>query len=226
MSAPANISLAPATKADFPALVSISVAANPPDAKSKVQNGDREETLESREQVVKPALEGYSESPNCRFVKAVDEKTGEIVGWIIFAVYQPEKRNPVVDPPSGSVAEKPQTPSLGSATGKDLEHWHNHYMGGKRHMIICMLAVHPDHQSRGVGAALVKSATDKADAEGLPSWVHSSHVKKSVRFYEKCGFEVVETSAYDLDEYVVEKGEGGRGIIEHSHMMRPGKKAA
>lgn len=85
------------------------------------------------------------------------------------------------------------------------EHTNSHFSdfqnrvmpNGVRCMYIMSLSVHPEHQGRGVGSALMKLGTGRADKEGVFCWVHSS--EDGAEFYRKCGFEIDDTLDIDLD---------------------------
>lgn len=70
---------------------------------------------------------------------------------------------------------------------------------GVRCMYVVSITVHPNHQGRGVGPALIQRGTDRADAERVFCWVHSSEA--GVAMFHKCGFEEVDTLEIDLDEW-------------------------
>jgi GNAT superfamily N-acetyltransferase len=55
------------------------------------------------------------------------------------------------------------------------------------HWYLAVLGTHPDHQGRGVGAALVEAVTERCDQEGLPSYLESSK-EANVAFYARLGF--------------------------------------
>ncbi|MEV4351214.1 GNAT family N-acetyltransferase [Actinoplanes sp. NPDC049596] len=59
---------------------------------------------------------------------------------------------------------------------------------GGRHAFLLDTAVHPGHQHRGLGAALVGAATTEARAAGC-DWLHVDYEPHLERFYvDKCGF--------------------------------------
>ena len=53
-----------------------------------------------------------------------------------------------------------------------------------------LIGVDPCHQGRGLGAALMKYALDKVDAEGLPAYLESSN-PANITLYQRHGFEVI-----------------------------------
>ncbi|KAI3395627.1 hypothetical protein diail_1065 [Diaporthe ilicicola] len=70
---------------------------------------------------------------------------------------------------------------------------------GTRAMYVITLTVHPRSQGRGVGPALIRQGTNRADAEGVFCWVHSSEA--GWHTYQKCGFEEVDTLEIDMDDW-------------------------
>ncbi|MBX3286394.1 MAG: GNAT family N-acetyltransferase [Actinobacteria bacterium] len=56
------------------------------------------------------------------------------------------------------------------------------------HWYLAVLGTHPDHQGKGVGAALVQAVTDRCDQEGLPSYLESSK-QANLAFYGRLGYE-------------------------------------
>ncbi|KAF2004739.1 acyl-CoA N-acyltransferase [Amniculicola lignicola CBS 123094] len=82
--------------------------------------------------------------------------------------------------------------------GPRSEDWH-----------LALLAVHPDHQGRGLGRELVAWGIEQADKERLQASVLSSEGKEE--FYLKCGFDEVVGNAADGEgnPLAVEKVKGG-----------------
>jgi GNAT superfamily N-acetyltransferase len=70
---------------------------------------------------------------------------------------------------------------------------------GVRTLYCISLHVDPAHQARGVGGALVRWATDKADADGDKVWVHAAEA--AYPLFAKHEFEVIETLPHELDKY-------------------------
>ncbi|KAJ4350055.1 uncharacterized protein N0V89_008676 [Didymosphaeria variabile] len=66
-------------------------------------------------------------------------------------------------------------------------------------MYISGLIISPEHQSHGVGSALIKYGNAIADRLGVFTWVHSSD--QAWKAYAKFGYEVVKELEIDLDEY-------------------------
>lgn len=59
------------------------------------------------------------------------------------------------------------------------------------HLYLGVLGVHPDHQSRGLGAALLAPVLSECDRMGLLAHLESSN-ERNVPFYERHGFDVVD----------------------------------
>ncbi|KAJ5771757.1 Acyl-CoA N-acyltransferase [Penicillium odoratum] len=67
------------------------------------------------------------------------------------------------------------------------------------HISLEYLAVHPDNQRKGVGAALVKSGMDQADKLGLNIFVHA--LKAGVELYKHMGFRLLAELVQDDSAY-------------------------
>ncbi|KAI1317113.1 hypothetical protein EDD11_009000 [Mortierella claussenii] len=98
----------------------------------------------------------------------------------------------------------PNTPltivELGQTTNNAMTHFVDHLMPpGAQCRFICGLNVAPAYQSQGIGSALMKWGTDKADQEGVYSWVSSS--MDGTPAYEKAGFREVGKLELKLDDY-------------------------
>ncbi|KGO75404.1 Acyl-CoA N-acyltransferase [Penicillium italicum] len=61
------------------------------------------------------------------------------------------------------------------------------------------LAVHPDNQRKGVGAALVKSGMDQADKMGLDIFVHA--LREGAELYKRVGFRLIAELVQDDSAY-------------------------
>lgn len=70
-------------------------------------------------------------------------------------------------------------------------------------MYIYGISVHPAHQGKGIGRALIRYGTRKADEAQVKAWVHASDNPASVAAFQKEGFVEQEwaTLKVELDEY-------------------------
>jgi len=55
-------------------------------------------------------------------------------------------------------------------------HWH-----------LAFLAVHPDHQDKGLGSALMQSVHEELDAAGVPQYLEATN-QNNIRLYKRCGY--------------------------------------
>jgi len=60
-------------------------------------------------------------------------------------------------------------------------------MNGREHCYLWGMVVDPRIQRKGVGSTLMRTLTDKADAENMPIYLET-HEQKNVTFYERFGF--------------------------------------
>ncbi|KAF9695748.1 hypothetical protein EKO04_005942 [Ascochyta lentis] len=79
------------------------------------------------------------------------------------------------------------------------------------------LATHPDHQGRGAGNLLLNWGTEKADDEGLVTYLDATQIARPI--YEKKGFEVRRAVEWDRTKW------GGEGKDVHYCMVRQPKSA-
>lgn len=73
------------------------------------------------------------------------------------------------------------------------------------HLMLDHLYVHPEHQSRGMGSAVLRLLLAKADLKGLPVKVGALRGSDSNRFYRRHGFR--KTSEDEWDIYYVYCGD-------------------
>jgi GNAT superfamily N-acetyltransferase len=59
---------------------------------------------------------------------------------------------------------------------------------GRSHAYLWMIGVAPCRQGEGLGTALIESALDRCDREGLPAYLEASSAR-SRKLYERLGFE-------------------------------------
>ncbi|OKL59616.1 hypothetical protein UA08_05446 [Talaromyces atroroseus] len=166
-------------------------------------------------------------SPSIVVLKAVDNETGEIAGWVswIFRGFTVEETVeirdavPYVDTTLKSLEQSNDKPipkgqirkdrdaveddpikELEKLTDEDLKSWMSKLMADDtRCMYISSLCVAPKWQSKGVGSALLRWGTKTADTAGVFIWVHSS--ENAWHLYAKYGFKVIGTLDVDLDQY-------------------------
>jgi GNAT superfamily N-acetyltransferase len=69
------------------------------------------------------------------------------------------------------------------------------------HLMLDHLYIHPDHQSRGIGARALSWLHNRADTSGLPIHVSALKDSRSNDFYQREGF--VLTQVAEWDKYYV-----------------------
>lgn len=202
-----------ADASDVPALVAVFEAAFRTDRHTRVK------ALDGGPQVLSggmsAALLSWLEaSTRCSVLTAVDDATGEILGWACWSHHgygdavAPTPAQQIDDEPAADepVAGTPQLASLEALealTDRDRERWQEILMPeGTRCRTLVAIAVSPEHQSRGVGSALIRWGTRRADLDGVFCWVHASEAGSVV--FEKQGFAEVGRLEVDLDEYAPE----------------------
>jgi len=65
-------------------------------------------------------------------------------------------------------------------------------------LVLDHLYVHPDHQGRGIGSAIVKSLLQRGDEQGLQIRVAALRDSDSNRFYQRHGFRKVSEDEWDI----------------------------
>lgn len=84
-------------------------------------------------------------------------------------------------------------------------------LNGRDHYYLWGLVADPETQRRGVGGALLKILTDKADAENTPVYLET-HEQKNVAYYERFGFKLIYTDTipeHGLDIWCMLREAGG-----------------
>jgi ribosomal protein S18 acetylase RimI-like enzyme len=60
------------------------------------------------------------------------------------------------------------------------------------HWYLPLIGVDPSHQGRGLGAALMRHALERCDADGVPAYLESSN-PRNISLYQRHGFEALAT---------------------------------
>lgn len=218
---PSPFSIEPVAPADYPALAGISGASMATDKHTRLKAAHPTKPYDHSGGMF-GAFEYWGSLSKHRvdFVKAVDRKTGQILGFICWGSRLGEtpssvgqhtgedQRESNVEKPPITVTEdyvKTEDPTLDALaqleelTSCHLANYQKKIMPpGTRCMYVLTIAVHPNYQRRGVGTTLLKHGTDRADSEGVFCWIHASEADATT--FRKCGFEVDETLVIDLDE--------------------------
>lgn len=90
--------------------------------------------------------------------------------------------------------------------------------GGEPYVLLSILAVHPDHQRRGLGALQLLKGLERADELGAPAYLESSPKGKGL--YAKHGFEDLGNMEFDARRF------GAAFDVPHTFMLRPARARA
>lgn len=89
---------------------------------------------------------------------------------------------------------------------------HERLLNGRDHYYLWGLVTDPNAQRKGVGSALLKVLTDRADAENMPVYLET-HDQSNVAYYERFGFTLIHTDKipkHGLDIWCMLREAGGQ----------------
>lgn len=209
---------------DVPVIAQLSADAFETDRQTEMK-GLGKEPFDMRKHCL-DALPRELNHPRLVLIKAVDNETGDIMGYCnwgfrgfdadempIVEGRRPTPNTPIVpikaeatnaaeevDESAKTAPEDDPVKRLEALTDSDMQAWMTEVMPeGTRCIFIVGLSVSPKHQGRGVGSALLRWGTTFCDAKGAFAWVHSS--EPAWRVYEKAGFTTIRELDIDLDDY-------------------------
>ena len=81
--------------------------------------------------------------------------------------------------------------AAGSAEGSTPLNAFDHALPEQPYWYLGLLAVEPAAQGRGVGSALVRTGLERADRDGVPTFLETG-TQPNVAFYERLGFGVTD----------------------------------
>lgn len=212
-----QISLQPVTEDDIPILTEMFTAAFAKDTNTQLKLVGKDPN--SQADGMAGAIRQWLEYPDkVSVLKAVDTSTSTIMGWTGWGRrgYENPPTQPVPETEKETTAQaekeepeyiKDPVERLEALTDADMARWMKKIMPpGTKCRYLCACVVHPSYQGRGVGSALIRWGTQRADEEGVFCWVHSSDGGHFA--FQKAGFEEVERLKVDLDEFAEEKRVG------------------
>ncbi|MCJ1455311.1 hypothetical protein MMC28_005665 [Mycoblastus sanguinarius] len=221
----ASVSLVPASNFDIPSLVRVHMAAFAFD--NAVRLMFKHDEYETKLQGM---LESQLADPKFAIIKAVSHDTGKITGWqgCCFMGYDGLQGENVItdlEQRTEEIKEEIKEESTGDKSFRSVVHddsarMQAEWMSNKRHVYINTLVTDPDHQGHGVGSALVRWVTARADTDNVPCWLQSSPVAQSV--YAKAGFKNIGYLDVNLAEFAPGgiKGQRGWGVYGFLYMLR------
>ncbi|KAJ5605563.1 hypothetical protein N7510_008344 [Penicillium lagena] len=203
------ISLHPVSVDDFPTLARIHDEAFANDALMHLMYGlpERNPNLEQ------DLRDWFLGSTTARFVKAVDDSTGNVLGWACWSLYLDGDTHAADE---AAAAERHKTapdvaisPALFFDFHRAVAARRRKWVTGKPASILQILVVDPKFQGCGAGSALVRAGLEEADRHHVPAWLEASSA--GLALYQKCGFrDVGEPIDFDLSEY---GGQGGDRVV-------------
>lgn len=209
---PLELSIVPAFEDDYGDLAYVQAAAfGSADPVGKAIFGSSTDP-ESLEFSIKVTEQMVQTDPSVKLTKAVVD--GRIVGYAQWHFYRDEKTKPMATPPPPPRSRYPDAfhdfvRMMGEARMR-------HHVG-VGYAVLQVLAVLPDYQRQGIGAALVSDGLEDADHLHLPAWLEAS--RQGYGLYRKMGFAEVDQFTIDLAKY------GGEGHLKTVCMLRPTREA-
>ncbi|KAF7967568.1 hypothetical protein HWV62_33767 [Athelia sp. TMB] len=223
-----NITISPAIASDLPTLAHIMPLAMQADLINRLLFPDSVYDLTLTSKSLLSAYEGDFRNPNMHFFKAIDNITGEIVGFGNLSFQE--------NTPPTAAAEPENSEQAGPAPPEGMNMaFAGRLFGGlaakrKQHMsaypkFVAWHGLHvvPAHQRRGIGSALLKYGFETLGAGELPVWLSTQ--MRGRNLYLKWGFKDVDSVDIDLKEFMGEWN--GYGVHRSPCMVRmPGEKGA
>lgn len=218
-SSSAPFSIQPVVAADLPALAALCGASMAADRHTQLKAAHPTAPYDHAAGML-GAFASWLAAPSHRvdFVKAVDDddETGRILGFVCWGLRLGEEEvdgTTARDDPPGQQPEEKEDgqeedghddplAQLDAFTTAHLADYQARVTRrrGSRCMYVMTIAVDPRHQGRGVGTALLRHGTDRADAHagnGVFCWVHASEAGAAV--FRAAGFAPDEVLRVDLD---------------------------
>lgn len=148
-----------------------------------------------------------------------DPVTGQMVGIAVWKFYLHDRTEEEMEEESKKMQERGFPPDSNEKLLEkffgEISEYKKKNLGGRAHILLNIIATHPDHHRRGVGALHMKWGNQHADAKGLPCYLEASPKGKGL--YEKSGYEVVSGFPFDARDW------GHKDELKHVCMLRPPK---
>ncbi|OJJ51042.1 hypothetical protein ASPZODRAFT_138164 [Penicilliopsis zonata CBS 506.65] len=184
--------ITPAEPSDTPTLARIQSAAFESDLLGQLMFGPS--SAEGDAFAAAEIQDAIHSDRSTRIMKAVVD--GEVAGYAHWHVYtgamaplKKEKTPPACSPFPGIFLS-----FFGQMADKRVEHG-----VGTNQAVLQVLAVSPEHQRKGVGAALLREGLDHADQHGLTAWLEATEA--GYPLYRRFGFKDVDEIAVDFTRF-------------------------
>ena len=211
----------PASEDDLPSLIRIHMAGFKHDNPSRLMF----EKNDQNEAMLLERLKARLSDPKVTVIKAVSKDTGNILGWqsCRFLDKGDDLESKVTPIAGFEDAKREKTDvvrTLRSVLKGDAIRVQKDWMADKKYVHFNTLVVDPAAQGHGIGTALVRWVTDKADEQGIYCWLQSSRAAHSL--YLKAGYRDVHSFKLDLSEFAPGGKEGGWGfgVYDFRYMLR------
>ena len=220
------LSFLPASNDDIPTLIRIHMAGFAHDNPSRLMFESKEEN----ETVLLHMIKGQLSDRKVTVIKAVSKDTDNILGWQACRFYDKgddlESKATTIAGIEEAEQEKAeqekadQVRTLHSVLKADAVRVQRDWMTNKKYIHFDTLVVDPTAQGHGIGTALVRWVTDKADEEGRYCWLQSSRAAHNI--YLKAAYKDVCSLTLDLSEYAPggKHGGCGWGPYDFTYMLR------
>lgn len=185
----------------------------------------------AREYEHKKALKGLHHEPTHRYMVVVDtdavaeekdverlseaekevvRREGRVVGTAFWKVYEKDRSDAEVEAEEEKGKEDGFPPGfnipLGEAFFGAMGKAKKEQLGGRRHVLLHILATDPAFHRRGIGAMQLKWGLDEADRLGVEAYLEASQAGRPL--YERWGFKVIKPLDFDSREWGTEKNIG------------------
>ena len=183
----------------------------------------------AREHTTKKGLEGLHKDPEVhKWMKVIDtdlpkdDHYNQLVGMAHWEFHLKERTEAELDAEAAEKAKEEPDAAIDRGFADkffaDIGRIRRETMGGKPYILLHLLATHPDHHRRGVGAMHLNWGAQKADEFGLPMMLEASPIGRPL--YEKNGYVKVGDLPVDAMAH------GHPKELPHAIMIRPAKGAA
>ena len=218
---PTATSFLPASEDDLPILIRIHMAGFVHDNPSRLMF----ENNDMNEGTLLDMLEARLSDPKFAVIKAVNKDTGNILGWQACRLLDEDdslesKATTIAEFEEAKHEKTNDVRTLRSVLREDSVRVQRDWMADKKYIYFDTLVVDPAAQGHGIGTALVRWVTDKADEQGIYCWLQSSRAAHSI--YLKAGYRDVHSLKLDLSEFAPGGKDGGWGfgVYDFRYMLR------